>query len=578
MTHLRGPGRLAVVLGVLLALSACSTVPMTSSTVQITQAPSRPAEVVGIEPLPPEPGATPDEIVRSFIDAAASVRPGHPVARQYLAPDAAGTWSDEAGITVISPDYATVTTETGAVEVTANPVGTIDDRGVFTVAGAGTFTRQFTLEQVEEEWRITDPPDGLIILEADFQRLYEESPAYFVDPTGQRLVPDPRYVIAGEALLTAMVEKLLSGPSPYLGAGVKNPLNGAQLRSAVSLDGQLATVDLTGLRAEPSPLLSEVSAQLVWTLSQLRNVSVQSVEVRIDGEPVDIDDVPDEQSIDHWNGFDPESVPLEAVGHYLTNGALHTVTTGQPTPGPAGAGAYGLTDAAVSIDAATGEPTFLAGVRSGPGGATLLAGPYDGDLAPVLDAGRLSSPSVATTRSEVWVVRDGTSVVRVQAGGSPQAVAAPTLPGLGMTEVLQLSPDATRAALVIDGPGGRGLYVGTVVRAEDGTVALRDFRAIAPQLSRVVDVAWRDSGSLLVLAGDAGEDRIVPYAVGVDGWGLSDIPQAGLPSQPRSIAAAPTRQPLVDAGGTIWQLSGGTWATLVRGQEPLPGTTPFYPL
>ena len=70
----------------------------------------------------------------------------------------------------------------------------------------------------------------------------------------------------------------------------------------------------------------------------------------------------------------------------------------------------------------------------------------------------------------------------------------------------------------------------------------------------------------------------MPYSVGVDGWGLSTVPSAGLPSQPESIAAAPTRQPLVDAGGTIWQLAGGTWVTLVRGAEPLPGTAPFYPL
>jgi hypothetical protein len=143
---------------------------------------------------------------------------------------------------------------------------------------------------------------------------------------------------------------------------------------------------------------------------------------------------------------------------------------------------------------------------------------------------------------------------------------------------LRLSPDGVRAAVVVDGPEGLALYVGTVVRAEDGSVALRDLRDVAPSLSQVADVAWRDSDTLVVLAGDAGEDRIVPYSVGVDGWGLVAVPTAGLPSQPVSIGAAPTRQPLVDAGGTIWQLVGGTWATLVRGQEPLPGTEPFYPL
>ena len=35
---------------------------------------------------------------------------------------------------------------------------------------------------------------------------------------------------------------------------------------------------------------------------------------------------------------------------------------------------------------------------------------------------------------------------------------------------------------------------------------------------------------------------------------------------------------LVSAGGTMWELIGGTWVTLVRGQEPLPGTEPFFPL
>jgi len=567
--------RAVVVTVVLLALSACSTVPMTSPTVQITQAPGRSAEVVGIEPLPPEPGATPDEIVRSFIDAAASVRPGHPVAREHLAPEAAGSWSDEAGITVLAPDYATVTTETGAIEVTADQIGTIDERGVFTVGSAETFRRQFTVEQVDDEWRITDPPDGLIILEPDFERLYEQLAAYFVDPTGQRVVPDPRYLITGDAQPTALVQRLLEGPSATLAAGVRNPLSGAQLRTAITVEGQSALVDLTRLPAEPAPMLSEICAQLVWTLTQQRRTSIRSVEIRVDGEPVEVEGVPAVQTVDDWAAFDPDAVPLESVGHYLTGGALHTVTTGAPTPGPAGTGVYGLTDAAVSADPRSGELSFLVGVRPEGGGETLLAGPYDGELATVLSGGRLSPPTVAATRSEVWVVRDGTSVVRVQAGGAPQAVTTPTLPGLGVTEVLELSPDGVRAALVVEGPGGPALYVGTVVRAEDGSVALRDFRGIAPELSQVVDVAWRDSGSLLVLAG---EDRTAPYAVDVDGWGLASVPTAGLPSAPRSIAAAPTRQPLVDAGGTIWQVSGGTWVTLVRGQEPLPGTAPFYPL
>ena len=571
--------RWAPLLALLLAVTGCSTVPSSSATVQITDAPSRPTESVGVEPLPPERGATPEEIVRGFIEAAASTRQGHPVAKQHLTPQAATGWSDEGGITVLSPDFATVAVSAGSVALTANPVGTVDPRGVFTVGGTGVFTRQFNLEKVGGEWRISDPPNGLILLEPDFERLYVERDVFFIDPTGQRVVPDPRLLIKGDAQPTALVQRILDGPSAPIAAGVRNPLTGVQLRNAVTITAQSAVVDLTGPAlsgpaVDPAPVLSEICAQIVWTLAPLS----QTVEIRVDGQSVDISGVPPQQTREDWAAFDPDAVPLDAVGHYLSGGAVHTVATGAPIPGPAGTGAYGLSSAAVSAEPRTGKLSFLVGVRSDASGAALFAGPYDKELAQVLTAGSLSAPTVAATRSEAWVVRDGTDVVRVPAGAAPQAVSAPTLQGLGRADVLRLSPDGVRAALVVVGPSGSGLYVGTVVRADDGSVELRDLRGVAPSLSQVVDVAWRDSGSLIVLASDQRQDRIDPYTVGVDGWGLATVPSAGLPSQPESIAAAPTRQPLVNAGGTIWELAGGTWVTLVRGAEPLPGTAPFYPL
>ncbi|RZU33000.1 LpqB family beta-propeller domain-containing protein [Blastococcus saxobsidens] len=568
----------ALLLAAALPLASCSTVPSSSPTNIITQAPQRPAESVGIEPLPPAPGASPEEVVRTFIDASASTVRRHPVARQHLTPQAAETWSDQTGITIIRTDYATAITDSGTVAVTANVVGTVDPRGVFTISGRDVLNREFRLEQVDGEWRISDPPDGLIMLQPDFERLYDQVQAYFLDPTEQRVVPDPRYLIGGESQPTAAVDRLLAGPSAALAQGVRNPLAGVQLGQGVTVEDQTATVELTGLPAEPSPELAKMSAQLVWTLTQLDRPRINEVVVLLDGEPVQPADVPERQTVEDWASFDPDAVPIEGVGHYLEGGALRTVQQGEPTPGPAGAGAYALSSAAVAAEEATGRLSFLVGVHPEPTGATLLAGPYDGELSPVLGGATLSAPSVAATRNEAWVVRDGTEVVRVPAGGPPQPVAAPTLAGLGRTEVLQLSPDGVRAAVVVDGPGGRRLYVGTVVRSDDGAVVLRDLREVAPSLAQVIDVAWRDSATLLVLAGDEGEDRIVPYAVGVDGWALVQMSTSGLPSQPTSLAVAPNRQALVIAADTVWQLAGGTWVTLVRGAEPLPGAAPFYPL
>ena len=209
-----------------------------------------------------------------------------------------------------------------------------------------------------------------------------------------------------------------------------------------------------------------------------------------DGRPLALPDVPELQSVDDWAGLSPDASPVEAVGHYLDAGALRRATDAQPAPGPAGTGAYGLSSAAVSADERTGALGLTAGVTSAGGTPTLVAGPYGGELVPVLTGGSFTEPTAAGTRSEVWTVRDGTEVVRLPSGGTPQTVSAPTLAGLGRASVLQLSPDGVRAAVVVETPQGGRLLVGTVVRAED-VVTVRDLRSIAPSLSQVVDVAWR---------------------------------------------------------------------------------------
>jgi hypothetical protein len=573
----RVPARLVAAVAVGLVLSACSTVPSSSPTVPITQVPTRQDTEVGIEPLAPEEGASPEEIVRGFIDAAASTGRGHPVARQHLTPRASDEWADDAGVIVIEPGFATVTSSEGVVEVTAQTVGTVDERGIFSVTD-DAFTREYTVEKVEGEWRIQNPPAGLVILEPDFERVYDQLNAYFLDATGQRMVPDPRYLVGGEAQPTALVERLFDGPSPELRSGVQNPVEGFSLRRPVTVEGATATVDLTGLPADPEPPLEPISAQLVWTLEQ---AGIRSVEVLIEGEAVRLPQVPRAQTVENWASYDPDAVPLDAVGHYVDeDGALRTADAGKPVPGPAGQGSYRLQSAGVAVDKTSGALSFLVGVAPGEGGSVrLLDGPYGGRLAAVLTNGdSFPEPTVAGTRTEVWTVRDGSQVVRVRPGTQPQDVSAPTLADLGEVTALQLSPDGVRAAVIIDGDSGPELYLGVVARGDENSVALRDLDEVNPGLEDPVDVTWLAGDTLMVLASNA-DDEVVPWQVGVDGWGLTEIPRSGLPDQPTTVGAAPDRQPLVGtADGTMWRLVGANWQTLVAGAEPLRGREPFYPL
>jgi hypothetical protein len=565
-------------LALLLGLTSCSIVPTSSPTVLITQAPEQPGPEIDVGLLSPAPGATPEEIVRGFIDASASSVRGHPVAQEYLTAEAAASWEDAAGITVIESDFAAVASGPGSIAVTATQVGIVDARGTFTISGSAPFTPRFQLVEVDGEWRITDPDAGVIMLRNDFKRLYDAVDAYFLDPTGQELVPDPRYLIGGEAQPTALVERLLEGPSAGLRTGVRNPLAGVQLVRSVTVERQTALVDLTGVEVDPATEICELCAQLTWTLTQLENSGIRSVTISVDGEPLDLEGVPEQQTTDDWQMFDPFAAPVDAVGHYLVGGALRTVE-GEAAPGRAGTGEYVLTSAAVAADA-RGELTYLYGVSAGES-ATLRAGRYGDDLEPVLSGrGTLSPPTIARTRDEAWVVADGTEVVRVrEADPVAQAVSVPSLTVLGRVQAIELSPDGARVAMIVAGSDGARLRVGTVARSpEDGGVTVESLPDVAPDLSSVLDVAWRSSGELWVLAGEPGEDA-VPYSLGVDGWGLVSEGDAGLPASPTAIAAAPGRPPLVVAGGTLWRWSAGrTWETLVRGQEPIQGSAPFYPL
>ena len=171
-------------------------------------------------------------------------------------------------------------------------------------------------------------------------------------PTMTRVVPDPRMLIKGDAQPTALIQRVLDGPSGALAAGVRNPLAGAQLRSTVTVRSGSAVVDLTALPDDPAPVLSDICAQIVWTLTLLR---IRTVEIRVDGEPVDIDGIPPEQD---RRGLGPPSTrtPCRWTPSATTPsaGALHTSPSG-PRAGPRRNGRLRALQRGVSAVPRTGE-------------------------------------------------------------------------------------------------------------------------------------------------------------------------------------------------------------------------------
>ena len=70
------------------------------------------------------------------------------------------------------------------------------------------------------------------MLEPDFERLYDRRLAYFLDPTGTRVVPDPRYLISGEAQPTALLNRCSRVPRPVCRPGCAIPSPAARCSCA----------------------------------------------------------------------------------------------------------------------------------------------------------------------------------------------------------------------------------------------------------------------------------------------------------------------------------------------------------
>lgn len=563
-----------MLIGLILSVATgCVSIPESSAPVSVTELPMDDSlsgdTGIQVRPLAPRDGQQPDEVVRGFLAASASTERGRSTARQYLSPASLQEWSDDAGVTVIDRDYAAIAVDDGArVELTGRIVGQIDAEGVYTVA-PGELRLILSMLQVDGEWRIENPPPGVILTSDDFARSYTQTNLYFLDPTGTLVVPDPRYFLAGSvARANTLVEALLAGPSDFLAPAVRTELGeGVELVSNVQERRDLR-IELSGLGERSPASLQGLSAQLVWTLKQL---SISSLRITADGQALSVPEVGVEQEVDDWQLFDPDAVPADAVGHYVGEGAVWTANDGERIPGPAGDGTYTLTTAG-----ATADQTRLAGISQLAGTSSLLVGEYGGELVPIIDGPSFTAPSWAGATQELWTVRGGSEVLRVPTGAAAQVVSTPTLAALGAVRVLQLSRDGTRAALVIEGAETASLYVARL--AQTGTtVQMSGFTPITPTLSGVLDVSWSSADDLLLIADDPAGGGTRPWRVSVDGSVLTEETVSGLRGQPTAVAAAPGRAPLVTAGGTMWRLDSNTWLTLVRGQPLIAGAAPFYP-
>lgn len=568
----------AVLAAVMAAATGCALVPTGGPVVSgraVQPADPIAGPYVRVLPDGPQPGATPEQVVRGFLAASASFRGDHAIARRYLAPTVRSEWKPERGTRVYGDGSGfgllveQPSKKDAVVTMKADQLATVGARGQYRAADSGSrLTARFRLRTVGGQWRIVSFPQGLLLTDRDVARAYRTLNLYFFEPGLEVLVPNPIHVPAGDRgeLATRLARGLVRGATSWLAPSVRNAFpEDTDLLGDVSIDEGRATVNLGGAAASADrQATAYMSAQLAWTLEQLPNV--ERIRLQIEGEAVSLPDAGEVIDTEDWASLDPAALS-GTVHAYMVRGERLFVTSQeepQPAPGPAGSGGVPVHNPAVSLDAK--HAAWLS-----ESGGELYVGELreSGDRWSPLSAERLRSPSW-DRHGNLWVVEDGDDgsiVWMIDTGTEATRVAAPGLDGVDVRS-LRVARDGTRIAILAGQGETTRLLLGRIERA-DGGARIEGLTPLPTDLARVVDVAWRDAEQLAVLGKDV-QGVMAPYLVDIAGGAASP---AGSVGSMVSIAAAP-RTPML-AG----LQSGEVYRTLDNlGWEPLgAGAQPAYP-
>jgi len=573
-THIRT--LVAVLAALTVALTACAGVPERS-------APERVRAIGGSTATPaptpsPQPGADPRAVVLGFLAANVSSLPDHNAAKGFLTPEARNNWRDSPVTIVDSYQVKLPDPATDSVTVTANRVGTLDENGIYrTVEQAdSSIQRSFGMKQVNGQWRIDRlSSPGLLILLSDFLVNYHMHPLYYFDLGQKHLVPDPRYSpLADQSLATWLLEQLLSQPRLELQQAVLTIPDAVNAKNAtVTIDAatQLYVVELPGSSRLDSNSRRRLAAQVASTFNNaLVTITDNHREVSIPGitGPFAETDFQSASGVIH-----------DRPAFYVNDAGIVLDQTGKVLEGPLGHRSYELTSISLAGNPAASD-LRAAGVAGSTGRSTLLIGTRSTGLrAASLSAGPMSRPAWAPGLSEVWLGY-GANLMRVSTSGASSGTPTQvTITGrsnlTGPITAVRFSPDGTRIALVIGGPGGVAqCAVGTVER-NGSNARIDNLVPVTPSDMTVTDVAWND-GTTLYVTGRTDPSDYGVWSVESDGSAFSKRPSSNLPATPESIAAASGELPWVASGGGVfiqrsdhWTAPFGVIDATVRGRSPI---------
>lgn len=603
----RGRRAAGVLLSLAFLVSGCASMPSDGEVTRVKTSPRSEHESrVRVYGVSPQKGQKAQEIVRGFLEATTSDEPHYKTAKEYLTEQAAKDWDPFAGTTVIEGGPTTGPKRLDpdlnggyTVTVSGRRTAQLDRRHAYD-SQRSPFSAEFHLTEVEGEgWRIDALPDGLVLGESDFERIYRSVNTFYFARLGSDaaavsrgedvLVAQPVYVRSRIDPVAETIRALLEGPTSWLDPVVTTSFpDDVRLagRSSVNVnDSGAVRVRLNRKGAEVGGGMCErMAAQVFHSVQSQVSTTIESVELQgPDGGRVC------ELRYSDAKLYEPGRLGARGPQPYVID-AEHRVASLQagsrepkPVLGPLGSGRVQFRTVGVSRDESRAAAVTL-------DGRALYVAPISGKAEPsepvlTSDAAgekdRLSAPSWDGL-GDLWVADrdpDDPRLLRIPGGdGEPQEVSVTGLGKHERIESLRIASDGVRIALRVLGPDDNSsLKLGRVERhgtSEDPSVSVTALQPVAPQLQDVVAMSWSGHSELVVVGKESRGVQQLQY-VGTDGSTAHQPPLPGI-NNVESVAASEStgKALLAQSRFGIVRLPSNDpdWETVTEH-----GTAPVYP-
>lgn len=483
-------GTIATVAALAVALAGCGGIP-TSGPVVAGPAVGLAEPDFVLNPAGPQEGATPREILAGFMSAVPAPQGGYQVALEFLTPAFAEDWNPDAAALVRTGVPALVevmaTDDAARVDYIVETIGEVDDRGRYRETTATSRTLEFGFSMVDGQWRISSAPDGVVLSQAGFNTAFAETALYFLDPTGRFLVPDIRWFADRATTPSKAVEELLAGPTEWLQRVVitEFPAGTAVGPQSVEIRSGQAVVDLSAEAAAAAPeARAAMRAQLAATLG------VADVQLSAGGVPLEVPTVVPAPV------FDPQPSGTVVLG----TGDAFGFGTEEGLVEIEGISPAIVADEAVGVTLSHDQ--LSAAYLAGDGTVRYIAR-GDADSVVLDERSGLISPSLDPF-GFTWTAVSGAGdagITAIPTQGDPIAFVPDGLPGELSVVSIDVSRDGTRLLIAASSALGPRLLVFGIARTDGVPSELTGPLELVAPTGGIVDAAWVDDRSIVVLGG-----------------------------------------------------------------------------